>query len=152
MRYLIRPADKHGGILMRLLSWLVVVAMLTIFVLISQRGLKTPARRATEAPAATATETATATASTGDVLRGGQLDVAATLNRIKSGERLSFRHDGSVFQNRERRLPQRSEGYYHEFVLPTPGENGPGARRIIQGQGGEYYLSVDHYDHFTRID
>jgi ribonuclease T1 len=133
---------------MRLLSWIVVIAMLTIFVLISQRGLKTPARRAADATGATAIDATAAS----DELRGGQTNVAATLERIKAGERLSFRQDGSVFQNRERHLPQRSEGYYHEFVVPTPGDSGPGARRIVQGQGGEYYLSVDHYDHFTRIE
>jgi hypothetical protein len=54
MRYFRRQSGLRGGILMRLLSWIVVIAMLTIFVLISQRGLKTPSRRAAAAPAVAA--------------------------------------------------------------------------------------------------
>ena len=49
-------------------------------------------------------------------------------------------HDGIVFENRERRLPAKPSGYYHEFVQPTPGDNGPGAQRVILGAGGEVLL------------
>jgi ribonuclease T1 len=33
----------------------------------------------------------------------------------------------------------------------TPGENDRGARRIIAGDGGEFYYTDDHYDSFKRI-
>ena len=57
----------------------------------------------------------------------GDVDLAPTLERIERGERLRFHNDGIVFENRERRLPARPAGYYHEFVQPTPGVGGPGA-------------------------
>jgi guanyl-specific ribonuclease Sa len=82
----------------------------------------------------------------------GDVDVGPTLERIERGERLSFSHDGIVFQNRERRLPQKSAGYYHEFVHPTPGVSGPGPQRIIVGREGETYYTPDHYRTFKRLD
>src|SRR5689334_10662725 len=51
----------------------------------------------------------------GRVIFRGDVDVSPTLERIQRGERLSFSHDGIVFQNRERRLPQKPSGYYHEY-------------------------------------
>ena len=80
------------------------------------------------------------------------MSAQSTLDRIKRGERLPFRDDGAVFQNREHRLPEQPAGYYHEYVDPTPGEPGPGARRVVTGQGGEAYYTTDHYMSFTRID
>ena len=46
---------------------------------------------------------------------------------------------------RTRLLPSRPEGYYREFVHPTPGVRGPGPQRVVQGQGGELFYSPDHY-------
>jgi ribonuclease T1 len=59
--------------------------------------------------------------------------------------------DGSTFGNFERLLPQRPRGYYAEYTVPTPGSRDRGARRIITGDGGEYYWTADHYEHFDRI-
>jgi filamentous hemagglutinin len=43
-------------------------------------------------------------------------------------------------------------GSYREFVHPTPGVNGPGAQRIIQGKSGELYYSPDHYGTFIPLN
>jgi guanyl-specific ribonuclease Sa len=88
----------------------------------------------------------------GHVVFRGDVDLGATLERIKRGERLSFSHDGTVFQNRERRLPQEPSGYYHEFVHLTPGISGPGPQRIIIGRDGETYYTPDQYRTFKRLD
>jgi len=82
----------------------------------------------------------------------GDIDIRRTLDRIKSGKRLSFPNDGSEFQNRERRLPKQPEGYYKEYVHPTPGLSGPGPQRIVLGKSGETYYTPDHYRTFRRMD
>ena len=88
----------------------------------------------------------------GGVVYRGDVDVGPTLSRISRDERLRFSHDGIVFQNRERRLPRKPAGYYHEFVHPTPGVGGPGPQRIVMGREGETYYTPDHYRTFQRLD
>ena len=69
------------------------------------------------------------------------------------------RKDGTVFGNREKRLPAQGQGYYREYTVPTPGSKDRGARRIVAGEGrtqnvatsGEYYYTDDHYASFRRI-
>jgi filamentous hemagglutinin len=85
------------------------------------------------------------------VVYRGDVDLGPTLKRIKNGRRLRFSHDGIVFENRERRLPAKPSGYYREYVQPTPGDNGPGAQRVVLGAGGEVYYSSDHYRTFRRV-
>ncbi len=87
----------------------------------------------------------------GRVVFRGSVDLAPTLKRIAADERLSFPNDGSVFQNRERRLPKQKSGYYQEWVHPTPKLSGPGPQRVITGDGGEVYYTPDHYETFQRI-
>ena len=87
----------------------------------------------------------------GNVVYRGSVDLAPTLKRIAANERLSFPNDGSVFQNRERRLPKQKSGYYHEWVHPTPKLSGPGPQRIVTGESGEAYYTPDHYETFLRI-
>jgi ribonuclease T1 len=82
----------------------------------------------------------------------GDIDVQPTLARIQDGRKLSFPNDGSVFQNRERRLPKQPAGYDKEYVHPTPGLSGPGPQRIVMGQAGEAYYTPDHYRTFQRVD
>ena len=74
-----------------------------------------------------------------------------TLALIEAGGPFPFSKDGTVFQNREGILPSRRSGYYHEYTVITPGEGDRGARRIIEGAGGELYYTDDHYDSFSRI-
>lgn len=44
-----------------------------------------------------------------------------TLALIQQGGPYPHRQDGSVFGNREQRLPQRPRGYYREYTVDTPG-------------------------------
>ncbi|WP_237111460.1 ribonuclease domain-containing protein [Nocardioides sp. WS12] len=59
--------------------------------------------------------------------------------------------DGSTFGNFEGVLPDRQRGYYAEYTVETPGLSHRGARRIIAGDGGEFYWTEDHYESFERI-
>ena len=85
------------------------------------------------------------------VLRG-TVDLKPTLDRISAGVRHPHRNDGSVFANREGRLPTKPRGFYTEYVHPTPGVSGPGPQRIIVGQGGEMYYTPDHYTTFIPLN
>jgi guanyl-specific ribonuclease Sa len=81
-------------------------------------------------------------------------EAVATLEQIKGGGPFPYDRDGSVFQNRERRLPDRPRGYYREYTVPTPGSPDRGARRIVTG--GEppevYYYTDDHYRSFRHLE
>lgn len=74
-----------------------------------------------------------------------------TLALIKRNGPLPYPQDGKTFGNRERRLPLRANGYYREYTVKTPGARDRGARRIIAGNGGEFYYTEDHYRSFRRI-
>ena len=78
-----------------------------------------------------------------------------TLALIRRGGPFRHRQDGTVFGNREMRLPARDRGYYREYTVPTPGAKDRGARRIVAGAdargAGEIYYSDDHYNSFRRI-
>ncbi|MFF9778019.1 ribonuclease domain-containing protein [Streptomyces sp. NPDC013978] len=76
-----------------------------------------------------------------------------TLDLIARGGPYPYAQDGSVFQNRERILPSRSTGYYHEYTVRTPGSSTRGARRIVTGQQNEEdYYTADHYASFDLVD
>ena len=87
----------------------------------------------------------------GRTIYRGAIDLAPTLERIAAGKRLRFPNDGVTFQNRERRLPGRPSGYYREWVVPTPGESGPGPQRLVTGEDGDVWYTSDHYRSFRRI-
>jgi len=74
-----------------------------------------------------------------------------TLALIRAGGPFPYSQDGKTFNNREKLLPSRERGYYREYTVKTPGARDRGARRIVAGQGGEYYYSADHYRSFRRI-
>lgn len=83
-----------------------------------------------------------------------------TVDLIRSGGPFPYaRKDGTVFSNREGRLPRQARGYYHEYTVPTPGASTRGARRVIAGAGatgdartsGEYWYTDDHYATFRRV-
>lgn len=82
-----------------------------------------------------------------------------TLALIKRGGPFPYRKDGSVFHNREKRLPAKPRGYYTEYTVRTPGSRDRGPRRIVAGRGatgdpatgGEYWYTDDHYETFRRI-
>jgi guanyl-specific ribonuclease Sa len=81
-------------------------------------------------------------------------EARATLALIERGGPFAHRQDGSVFQNREHRLPSRPRGWYREYTVETPGSDDRGARRIVAGGDppGEFWYSDDHYRSFRRID
>ncbi|MFE6844271.1 ribonuclease domain-containing protein [Streptomyces sp. NPDC057686] len=70
---------------------------------------------------------------------------------IDKGGPYPYRQDGTVFGNFEKVLPQQKRGYYHEFTVRTPGERDRGARRIVTGEGGEFFYTDDHYDTFKAV-
>jgi len=86
--------------------------------------------------------------SRGNVVGRGTVDLRGTLEGIKSGE-IGVR---DVFRNREGLLPSKPGGYYQEFLHPTPGVQGAGSQRIIQGQGGELFYTPDHYKSFIPLN
>ena len=77
------------------------------------------------------------------------------LAHIESGGPFDYERDGVVFGNRERILPRRPRGYYHEYTVHTPGERTRGARRIVCGgpvrAPDACFYSDDHYQSFRRI-
>ncbi|WP_030964477.1 ribonuclease domain-containing protein [Streptomyces sp. NRRL S-378] len=70
---------------------------------------------------------------------------------IDKGGPYPYRQDGTVFGNFEKALPRHKRGYYHEFTVRTPGERDRGARRIVTGEGGEFYYTDDHYQTFKAV-
>ena len=78
-------------------------------------------------------------------------EAKSTLTLIKQGGPFPYPKDGTVFGNREGRLPARARGYYREYTVKTPGSRDRGARRIISGASGEFYYTDDHYNTFRLI-
>jgi guanyl-specific ribonuclease Sa len=80
-------------------------------------------------------------------------EVATTWQLIQRGGPFPYpRDDGSVFENREKLLPRKENGYYHEYTVRTPGSPDRGARRLITGAGHELYYTGDHYQTFVLVD
>lgn len=77
-----------------------------------------------------------------------------TLEAIARGGPFPYDRDGTVFQNREGRLPPQPRGYYREYTVATPGSRDRGARRIVTGGNPPevYYYTEDHYRSFRRIE
>lgn len=81
------------------------------------------------------------------------VEAASTWKLIQKGGPFPYpRDDGEVFQNRERVLPRKETGYYHEYTVRTPGSDDRGARRLITGGGHELYYTDDHYRTFVLVD
>ena len=82
-------------------------------------------------------------------------EAQSALVLIRDGGPFAYSRDGVVFGNRERLLPQKPRGYYHEYTVKTPGVATRGARRIICGGDvaalDECYYTDDHYQSFRRI-
>jgi ribonuclease T1 len=74
-----------------------------------------------------------------------------TIQLIDNGGPFPYSKDGTIFQNRERLLPQQLRGYYAEYTVPTPGASNRGARRIVTGKDGELYYTDDHYASFREV-
>lgn len=74
-----------------------------------------------------------------------------TLALIDAGGPFPEDEDDETFGNFEGLLPDAPGGYYREYTVYTPGVGGRGARRIVTGNGGQYYWTADHYRSFARI-
>ncbi|MGH1360500.1 MAG: ribonuclease domain-containing protein [Burkholderiaceae bacterium] len=78
-----------------------------------------------------------------------------TLSLIRQGGRFPYSKDGTVFGNREKRLPLKKRGYYREYTVRTPGVSHRGARRIVSGgpkqNPTEHFYTQDHYETFQLI-
>lgn len=74
-----------------------------------------------------------------------------TLLLIQDGGPYPHSQDDGIFGNREGILPARTNGYYREYTVETPGSPDRGARRIVVGADGDRYYTTDHYDSFREI-
>ncbi|MEW2138137.1 ribonuclease domain-containing protein [Streptomyces sp. NPDC005409] len=83
-----------------------------------------------------------------DALPQQARDVLALIDK---GGPYPYRQDGTVFGNFEKVLPRQKRGYYHEFTVRTPEERDRGARRIVTGEGGEFFYTDDHYETFKAV-
>lgn len=83
------------------------------------------------------------------------VEAIRVLEAIRRGGPFRYSKDGTVFFNRERRLPVKPRGHYTEYTVPTPGARDRGARRIIAAgnprRSDEFYYTADHYRSFQRI-
>ena len=84
------------------------------------------------------------------------VEAQATHRLILAGGPFTHRKDGNVFGNRERSLPRKPRGFYHEYTVDTPGARDRGARRIVCGGAQRTnpvacYYTADHYATFQRI-
>lgn len=58
---------------------------------------------------------------------------------------------GSYFSNSEQVLPRKPFGYYKEFDVTPAASGGRNSLRIVLGEGGEIYVSGNHYTDFRQI-
>lgn len=83
------------------------------------------------------------------------VEAQKTLALILQGGPFPHAKDGTVFGNREGRLPRQRRGYYTEYTVKTPRVRHRGARRIVAGGSGGrfevFYYTADHYETFRRI-
>lgn len=83
-------------------------------------------------------------------------EAQSTHSLIFAGGPFPHHKDGAVFGNRERMLPARSRGFYHEYTVRTPGSRDRGARRIVCGgprptTPDACFYTEDHYSSFRQI-
>jgi ribonuclease T1 len=123
----------------------------------THRATMTPTRTPAATPTPTKTRRAPATPTVAlsglPTIQYDKLPAQAreTIDLIQRGGPFPHRQDGAVFQNRERLLPGKPSGYYHEYTVETPGSADRGARRIIAGGKGELYYTDDHYGSFRQV-
>jgi len=84
------------------------------------------------------------------------VEAQSTHRLILAGGPFASHKDGTVFGNRERVLPPKPRGFYHEYTVPTPGARNRGARRIVCGgkpptNPEACFYTGDHYSSFQRI-
>ncbi len=78
-------------------------------------------------------------------------EATTTLELIENEGPFPYAKDGTVFHNYEGLLPKKTDGYYREYTVVTPGSRDRGARRIVAGRDGERYYTDDHYNSFRLV-
>ena len=142
-----RIGQKKRSPISRLFSLIAIIALAVYFFGDLQSVFNNSAQ--TTAIAQSSQSTTNQKAITGDA----QID--NTIALIQQGGPFPYPNkDGTTFGNRENRLPAQSSGYYREYTVPTPGVSHRGARRIVTGGNPPtvYYLTVDHYDSFSKLE
>jgi len=144
----VRCCGKHHGIRRCLLA-AGVLAVVCVALLVGCGGVL-PDFEPAGSGAAGETE---ALAAGIDTVGRGELPPEAreTLELVEGGGPFPYAKDGTVFHNYEGLLPQKSDGYYREYTVVTPGSSDRGARRIVAGADGEYYYTDDHYASFRLV-
>jgi ribonuclease T1 len=138
----VRPGPGQRAVRSLLLAVLLVAAALWL-----QRPASTSADRSQPGPATTA-------AAEDDWPAFLPAEARPVLVRIASGAAHPYPQDGSVFHNREGRLPAQPRGHYREYTVETPGLGHRGARRIVTGgqPPATYHYTDDHYGSFRRFE
>lgn len=142
-----KPQNKKNS-LSKLLSLIAILAVAVYFISGLAATFSNHDSSTTAILEAQLSQQAQAKSTTGDI----QID--ETLRLIQRGGPYPYSSkDGSIFGNREGKLPKQSSGYYHEYTVPTPGLSHRGPRRIVTGGNPPtvYYLTVDHYDSFSQL-
>lgn len=71
---------------------------------------------------------------------------------IRQGRRLPHVSAGRLFENVNLDLPIKPLGYYREYdVEPKAKGKDRGKLRLVLGQGGEVYITGNHYRDFRQI-
>ena len=74
-----------------------------------------------------------------------------TLLLIAAGGPFPYAKDGATFGNRERLLPLQPNGFYREYTVLKPGEDDRGPWRIVTGDDGSRFWTMDHYASFEEV-
>ncbi|MGA5323118.1 ribonuclease domain-containing protein [Streptomyces seoulensis] len=135
-------------------SWLLAGVLAVLGVLLAgcagtDTAADSPAASQKSGPAASAPAWAKGMATVPE--SGLPAEARRTLALIDKGGPYPYARDGIVFGNFEGHLPGHQRGYYHEYTVPTPSSSGRGARRIVTGDGGEFYYTDDHYNSFRAV-
>jgi ribonuclease T1 len=80
------------------------------------------------------------------------IEAKQTIETIERGGPFPYSKDGTIFGNRERRLPMAPRGTYREYTVKTPGATNRGARRIITAPQRVYYYTGNHYRSFSQVE
>lgn len=131
----------------------VLLACLLVLVAGCSSAKSTHTATASSSPSVSASASAPSWAAGLRTVRAADLPAEArsTLALVDKGGPYPYSRDGIVFGNYEGLLPKHKRGYYHEFTVKTPGSRDRGARRIISGDGGEFYYTDDHYKSFRAV-
>jgi guanyl-specific ribonuclease Sa len=87
---------------------------------------------------------------------------------VYNNKPLPYHEDGSIFKNKEKKLPVQPLGFYKEYTLLTgsaphtvvidgqayqvaPDQSARGSERVIIGGGEKLYYTPDHYAHFIQL-